>query len=71
MKLNKEDWNQLDNLLSKMGFGGYYDVCECLKQSILDINKITKLFKEDKIQENNDLYMLIKILNRNSSKLKD
>ena len=29
--LTKEEWKQLDNLLSKHGFGGYYDLVECLK----------------------------------------
>lgn len=29
-KLNREDWNQLHKLLNKVGFGGYYDLIECL-----------------------------------------
>jgi len=31
MRLSKEDWNKLDDLLGKMGFGGYYDLLEVLK----------------------------------------
>ena len=31
MYLNKKDWNQLDDLLGKHGFGGYYDLVESLK----------------------------------------
>lgn len=29
--MNREDWNKLDELLGKEGFGGYYDLVECLK----------------------------------------
>lgn len=31
MKLSREDWDKLDDLLGKHGFGGYYDLVECLK----------------------------------------
>lgn len=31
MRLSKEDWNKLDDLLGKIGFGGYYDLLEVLK----------------------------------------
>jgi hypothetical protein len=37
MKLSKEDWTQLDLLLSKVGFGGYYDFVECLKIAITNL----------------------------------
>ena len=30
-RLSYEDWNTLDTLLSRHGFGGYYDLIECLK----------------------------------------
>lgn len=30
-RLSKEDWNKLDNLLGKHGFGGYYDLIACLQ----------------------------------------
>ena len=26
-----KEWEQLDDLLSKEGFGGYYDLVECIK----------------------------------------
>jgi len=29
--LSKEDFEQLDRLFQKMGYGGYYDFLECLK----------------------------------------
>jgi hypothetical protein len=84
MKLNKEDWNQLDKLLSKVGFGGYYDLCECIKMSINDILKnrrlklsiffIKKNGKDITIKEiidNNDLHSLVLLLNKLSHKLYD
>jgi hypothetical protein len=37
--LSKDDWNLLDTLLGKHGFGGYYDLVECLK---LVLSRITK-----------------------------
>jgi len=30
-RLSERDWEELDRLLSKHGFGGYYDLVECLK----------------------------------------
>ena len=29
--LSKDEWSRLDELLGKHGFGGYYDLVECLK----------------------------------------
>jgi len=29
--LSKEEWDKLDDLLGKHGFGGYYDLVQCLK----------------------------------------
>ena len=34
MRLNKEDWEKLDELLGKHGFGGYYDMLEALKMCL-------------------------------------
>lgn len=31
IRLPKAKWNQLDDLLGEHGFGGYYDLVECLK----------------------------------------
>lgn len=48
-RLSKEEWEKLDELLGKHGFGGYYDLVECLKgvlyklQPELDQNKIKDL----------------------------
>lgn len=48
--LSKDEWDQLDTLLGKHGFGGYYDLVECLKgvlskitQGQLDQTKIKDL----------------------------
>jgi len=30
-RLSREEWNQLDDLLGKHGYGGYYDLIEVLK----------------------------------------
>lgn len=30
-RLSQNDWDKLDELLGKHGFGGYYDLVECLK----------------------------------------
>jgi len=35
--LSSEDWNKLDDLLGKHGFGGYYDLIESLKISLGDL----------------------------------
>lgn len=29
-----KDWEKLDELLSKEGFGGYYDLVECIKDPL-------------------------------------
>jgi hypothetical protein len=30
-RLSREDWERLDELLGKHGWGGYYDLVECLR----------------------------------------
>ena len=37
MRLSKEDWDKLDTLLGKHGFGGYYDLVESLKMVAGDL----------------------------------
>jgi len=36
-RLSKEKWNLLDDLLDQHGFGGYYDLVECLKMVAGDL----------------------------------
>ena len=69
MRLNKEDWNQLDDLLTKMGFGSYYDCVEVLKNIILDLDE--KVY--DKLVEKNesDIHVLIMLISHITGKLKN
>jgi hypothetical protein len=39
--LSKEDFAKLDDLFSKMGFGGFYDFLECLKEICSKIGAFT------------------------------
>lgn len=48
----------MDNLLSEIGFGGYYDVVETLK--IIISNLDPELGKE--VSEEKDIYILINII---------
>ena len=48
-RLNREEWQQLDKLLGKHGFGGYYDLLECLK---IVLSRIAKdRYAENKIKD--------------------
>jgi len=55
--LNRDDWEELDRLLGLEGFGGYYDLVECLKDIakswIDDVKDQLKNYKEivDKLNE--------------------
>jgi len=57
-RLSKEEWNQLDNLLSKHGFGGYYDLLECLKMILCRVAK-GKIKREEEIK---DLKTVVELL---------
>ena len=57
MRLIKEDWEQLDTLLCKVGFGGYYDLIETLKMIVSNLSpKPLDLTKE------NDICILIMLI---------
>jgi|GEM_PF-5738510 hypothetical protein len=57
-RLSKEEWRELDTLLSKVGFGGYYDVVECLRTIIINLSpKFT-----NKIKTETDIQTLIMII---------
>jgi len=62
MKLAKEDWNQLDTLLSKMGFGGYYDCIEVLRMAATNLTEDEKIKHE--IQREDDLVALILLIEK-------
>ena len=58
MKLSKEDWQQLDILLGKVGFCGYYDLVECLQMVITNISP-----ELDNIVKNqSDIQVLVTLL---------
>ena len=40
-RLSREEWYQLDTLIGKHGFGGYYDLVECLNIMAENISKMT------------------------------
>ena len=60
MRLSKDDWNKLDDLLSKHGFGGYYDLVECLKTVMRRIGD--RKLKEGWDQEVKDLPGVVRLL---------
>jgi len=67
MKLNKTDFDILDKLLVKIGFGSYYDCIETLRIIIYNIEP--KL--QYKLEKETDLLILIKLLYRLTHKLKE
>jgi hypothetical protein len=58
MQLKYNEWTELDALLSKMGFGGYYDVVEILKMSITNLKPE---YAQD-ITQSKDIFELIHLL---------
>lgn len=76
MKLNKEDWKKLDELLSKIGFGGYYDLVECLKTILRNLPyKNVKFYeladKESSIEVLVKLILLIQRLLKRIQRLQE
>jgi len=59
-RLSKEKWNILDNLLSEIGFGGYHDLIELLKQNIEKLEP--KL--SDPLRTESDLHVLILLMTK-------
>jgi len=41
--LPPDEWDVLDTLLGRIGFGGYYDLLECLNMIASDLSKIAGL----------------------------
>jgi hypothetical protein len=62
-KLSKEDWQQLDILLGKAGFGGYYDLIECLRMAALNLTIIddikTVISTEKDLQKMTQLLIML------------
>ena len=67
MKLNKTDFNVLDKLLSKIGFGSYYDLIQMLR----DISYNTEPKLRYKLELETDLFVLIKLISKLSYKVKN
>ena len=59
-RLSKEDWSKLDEILGRHGFGGYYDLVECLKTVIEKIGR-DKL-KSDWKEKIRDLPTVVRLL---------
>ena len=59
-RLTKEEFDQLDALLGKHGFGGYYDLVECLKIVAGKIGK--EKLKPEWEEEINDLPSIVNLL---------
>jgi len=67
MKLPKDEWNQLNKLLGKIGFGGYYDCIEVLRSIAIKLsNKNEDLI--EKIREEDDLFVLILVISKLSGR---
>lgn len=47
--LSRKDFTKLDDLLSKLGYGGYYDFLECLKTIASNIGAVY-FYKGDDLQ---------------------
>jgi len=59
-KLTKQEWEQLDVILTKLGFGSFYDCVEVLKQMIANLNPtIYKIVEKEKETNLHVLIMLI------------
>lgn len=66
-RLNKMDWDKLDDLIGKMSFGGYYDLMEFLKMPVKDL--IIALGKGNEeifntLENEQELDVLIHLLNK-------
>ncbi|KKM79964.1 hypothetical protein LCGC14_1344700 [marine sediment metagenome] len=60
MKLNKTDFNILDDLLVKIGFGSYYDLIQMLRDIAYNIQPNLQC----KLEKETDLLILIKLISK-------
>ena len=66
-RLNKKDWDQLDDLIGKMSFGGYYDLMEFLKMPIKDLFMVLGKGSEQllkTLEDEQELDVLIHLLHK-------
>lgn len=66
MKLNKKDFEILDDLLSKIGFGSYYDCIQLLKDAIYNLEPNLR----GKLEKETDLLVIVGLVNRIACKYK-
>lgn len=66
MKLNKKDFEIFDALLTKIGFGSYYDCIQVLKDAIYDIEPKLRC----KLEKETNLFNIINLISRIASKHK-
>lgn len=57
--LSREEWNQLDTLIGKIGFGGYYDMLEYLDLIRTDLSRLAKI-ETDKQKNLADMIITIR-----------
>jgi hypothetical protein len=66
--LSKEDWNALNSILGKLGFGGYYDFMEVLRQTAYNLsirikNDERRRIWQEGIKNEKDLRTLVSLVN--------
>ena len=66
MRLSKSDWDTLDTLIGRIGFGGYYDMVEVLKAIIINLYPLMTA----KVTNETDIHTLITLLLRISKQVK-
>ena len=67
MRLTKQDFDQLDELITKIGFGSYYDLIEIIKMTITNLEPTAHQI----INKEDNLYDLIIIMLEISKKRKE
>jgi hypothetical protein len=66
MMLNKQDWETLNNLLQKIGFGSYHDCIQVLKDTIYNL----KPELQCKLEKETNLHHIVILLYKLSNKIK-
>ena len=75
-RLNKQDWDKLDEILSKFNYGGYYDFIEVVKSMIndlaLSLYPDVKLKNLEQLKEFDETFDLLKeLIYKAIDKIKD
>lgn len=67
--LSKEDFENLDNLFGKMGYGGYYDFLQCLKNIASNIGAVYVKGGAWDLEEIKTIYEMMAIIQHWSNKI--